>query len=65
MTLGGSLNSIPPKSFGSSLPPTFVDRAKRPDLMGSVPSLDSYPRFLIADDHAMFAEALRVYLEKT
>jgi DNA-binding NarL/FixJ family response regulator len=23
------------------------------------------PRFLIADDHAMFAEALRVYLEKT
>ena len=28
-------------------------------------SLDSRPRFLIADDHAMFAEALRVYLEKT
>jgi DNA-binding NarL/FixJ family response regulator len=23
------------------------------------------PRFLIADDHAMFAETLRVYLEKT
>jgi DNA-binding NarL/FixJ family response regulator len=23
------------------------------------------PRLLIADDHAMFAEALRVYLEKT
>jgi DNA-binding NarL/FixJ family response regulator len=23
------------------------------------------PRFLIADDHAVFAEALRVYLEKT
>jgi DNA-binding NarL/FixJ family response regulator len=23
------------------------------------------PRFLIADDHAMFAEALRVYMEKT
>ena len=25
----------------------------------------TYPRFLIADDHAMFAETLRVYLEKT
>jgi hypothetical protein len=23
------------------------------------------PRFLIADDHAMFAQALRLYLEKT
>jgi DNA-binding NarL/FixJ family response regulator len=23
------------------------------------------PRFLIADDHAMFAETLRAYLEKT
>jgi DNA-binding NarL/FixJ family response regulator len=24
-----------------------------------------HPHFLIADDHAVFAEALRVYLEKT
>ena len=27
--------------------------------------MDSRPRFLIADDHAMFADALRIYLEKT
>jgi len=27
--------------------------------------VDSRPRFLIADDHAMFADALRIYLEKT
>jgi len=33
--------------------------------MGNLSSLDSRPRFLIADDHAMFAEALRVYLEKS
>jgi DNA-binding NarL/FixJ family response regulator len=32
--------------------------------MRNLSSLDSRPRFLIADDHAMFAEALRVYLEK-
>jgi len=33
--------------------------------MQSVSSHSSGPRFLIADDHAMFAETLRVYLEKT
>ena len=33
--------------------------------MGNIPTLASRPRFMIADDHAMFAEALRVYLEKT
>lgn len=33
--------------------------------MGNVAAPDLRPRFLIADDHAMFAEALRVYLEKT
>ena len=33
--------------------------------MESVPVHGKGLRFLIADDHAMFAEALRVYLEKT
>ncbi len=33
--------------------------------MQSVSARSSGPRFLIADDHAMFAETLRVYLEKT
>jgi DNA-binding NarL/FixJ family response regulator len=33
--------------------------------MSSVSSLARRPHFLIADDHAMFAEVLRVYLEKT
>jgi DNA-binding NarL/FixJ family response regulator len=32
--------------------------------MNSVSARSTYPRFLIADDHAMFAEALRAYLEK-
>ena len=33
--------------------------------MECVPIKGAGPRFLIADDHAMFAETLRVYLEKT
>jgi DNA-binding NarL/FixJ family response regulator len=33
--------------------------------MQSGPSSGRRPHFLIADDHAVFAEALRVYLEKT
>ena len=33
--------------------------------MSSASSLDRRPHFLIADDHAIFAEALRIYLEKT
>ena len=33
--------------------------------MNSVFARSTCPRFLIADDHAMFAETLRVYLEKT
>jgi len=33
--------------------------------MSSASSLDRCPHFLIADDHAMFAESLRAYLEKT
>jgi DNA-binding NarL/FixJ family response regulator len=33
--------------------------------MQSVSSRSTGPRFLIADDHAMFAETLRAYLEKT
>jgi DNA-binding NarL/FixJ family response regulator len=33
--------------------------------MGSAPTHPTGPRFLLADDHAMFAEALRVFLEKT
>src|SRR5258708_19230874 len=33
--------------------------------MESVHTRASRPRILIADDHAMFAEALSVYLEKT
>ena len=33
--------------------------------MQSVSPRSNGPRFLIADDHAMFAETLRVYLEKT
>ncbi len=33
--------------------------------MGCVPVQEAGPRFLIADDHAIFAEALRVFLEKT
>jgi DNA-binding NarL/FixJ family response regulator len=33
--------------------------------MECVPIKGTGPRFLIADDHAIFAEALRVYLEKT
>jgi DNA-binding NarL/FixJ family response regulator len=32
--------------------------------MNSVSACRTGPRFLIADDHAMFAETLRVYLEK-
>jgi DNA-binding NarL/FixJ family response regulator len=32
--------------------------------MVGVASRETGPRFLIADDHAIFAEALRVYLEK-
>jgi len=32
---------------------------------GNMSAHGTGPRFLIADDHAMFAEALRVYLEKT
>ena len=33
--------------------------------MNSVSACRTGPRLLIADDHAVFAEALRVYLEKT
>ena len=33
--------------------------------METIPPSTSRPRILIADDHAIFAEALRVYLEKT
>ena len=33
--------------------------------MENVSSHERAPRFLIADDHAIFAEALRTYLEKT
>ena len=33
--------------------------------MQSVSSRSTGPRFLIADDHAMFADTLRGYLEKT
>lgn len=33
--------------------------------MGSASVHKAGPRFLIADDHALFGEALRVYLEKT
>jgi DNA-binding NarL/FixJ family response regulator len=33
--------------------------------MNSVSARSTGPRFLIADDHAMFAETLRAYLEKT
>jgi DNA-binding NarL/FixJ family response regulator len=33
--------------------------------MGSVSSHETPPRLLIADDHAVFAEALRTYLEKS
>jgi DNA-binding NarL/FixJ family response regulator len=33
--------------------------------MENVPVPRAGPRFLIADDHVLFAEALRVYLEKT
>jgi DNA-binding NarL/FixJ family response regulator len=33
--------------------------------MNSVFARSTCPRFLIADDHAMFAETLRAYLEKT
>ena len=32
--------------------------------METVSTCNTGPRFLIADDHAMFAETLRVYLEK-
>jgi DNA-binding NarL/FixJ family response regulator len=43
---------------------TFADRPERTHTV-SVSAHGTGPRFLIADDHAMFAEALRVYLEKT
>ncbi len=33
--------------------------------MENVAARSTGPRFLVADDHAMFAETLRVYLEKT
>ena len=33
--------------------------------MGSLSTHGGGPRFLFADDHAIFAETLRVYLEKT
>jgi len=38
---------------------------KESEMMESVSTDRSRPRFLIADDHAIFAEALRVYLERT
>jgi DNA-binding NarL/FixJ family response regulator len=44
---------------------TLVDRPERPGFMRNLSPLEPRPHFLIADDHAMFAEALRVYLEKT
>ena len=34
-------------------------------MMETVSTDRSRPRFLIADDHAIFAEALRAYLERT
>ena len=34
-------------------------------MMESVPTYRSRPRFLIADDHIIFAQALKVYLERT
>jgi DNA-binding NarL/FixJ family response regulator len=43
--------------------PIFVDGSKRSHAMGMY-SNSSSPRFLIADDHAMFAEALRTLLER-
>ena len=33
--------------------------------METVSAHGTGPRFLIADDHAMFGEVLRIYLEKT
>lgn len=33
--------------------------------MENVPARGTGPHLLIADDHAMFAETLRIYLEKT
>ena len=33
--------------------------------METIPTKSSRPRILIADDHAIFAETLRAYLEKT
>jgi DNA-binding NarL/FixJ family response regulator len=43
---------------------TFVDRPESTK-MANMSAHGTGPRFLIADDHAMFAETLRVYLEKT
>jgi DNA-binding NarL/FixJ family response regulator len=42
-----------------------MQAAKGGTLMDHVFAQRNGPRFLIADDHAMFAETLRVYLEKT
>jgi DNA-binding NarL/FixJ family response regulator len=42
-----------------------VDCPERRHGMGDVPAKEFHPRFLIADDHQVFAEALRAYLEKT
>jgi len=52
-------------------PSTILDGMWQPLVAGRVKTLESSflggtrPRFLIADDHAMFADALRVYLERT
>src|SRR5580658_5931822 len=43
--------------------PRLTAQEGRP--MQSVSPHEKGPRFLIADDHAIFAESLRVYLEKT
>jgi len=65
VTEGALLDIVRPKVLRGASPTSFVDRQERPGIMRNLSSLDSHPRFLIADDHAMFAEALRVYLEKT
>src|SRR4029077_6079819 len=43
---------------------TFIDRPENTK-MANMSAHGTGPRFLIADEHAMFAETLRVYLEKS
>jgi DNA-binding NarL/FixJ family response regulator len=59
VTLGNCGNNLSNPSVD------LADCPERPTLMARAPLGGTRPRFLIADDYALFADALRVYLERT